>query len=438
VHKHETESKKLTAVQTLTLYPQQLPNTITDAIALVRALDERYLWVDAICIVQDDPENMMRDIARMDVICNRAFATVVALRGAIADAGLSGVRPGTRSPQQVETLVVDVGSKDLNCNPYPDPDPESAKGTEKVTLHLVATPPPLHLALETSRWDTRGWTFQERLLSQRCLYFADRYVYFQCGHQVLSECGVNGSMRSKQKFWDNNRGVMAITTSLDNQLSDLHHDGLTDFAPEPRQAKTFAAYAKLVEKYTTRELSYSADIINAFLGTFAVLNGSFQSDILCGLPAERLPRRGTTRGIMRQYMEIRPILGYSLPTNRGTAERIFGPAVQQTFDEQLDRRFPSWSWVGWTGAVEYRPFAEMHPDEPLPTSLIEEFVINLDGMELQTIPGRKQQQVVPSLEGGHSTSASPKDAAAPMINLNLNDVSAENEPTASPFLPNIL
>ena len=40
----------------------------------------------------------------------------------------------------------------------------------------------------------------------------------------------------------------------------------------------------------------------------------------------------------------------------------------------------------------------MRPDEPLPTSLIEEFAINLDGMELQTIPGRKQQRVVPSLE----------------------------------------
>ncbi|RYP48701.1 hypothetical protein DL769_011176 [Monosporascus sp. CRB-8-3] len=431
--------------------PQRLPNTITDAIALVRALHERYLWVDALCIVQDDPEHKMRHIARMDIIYVKAFATVVALRGASADAGLPGVRPGTRSPQQVETLVVDAGSKDLDCNPHPDP--ESAEGEEKITLHLVATPPPLHLALETSRWDTRGWTFQERLLSRQCLYFADRYVYFQCGRwcdMVLSECGLNGPLRAKQGFWDDHRGKMSARTSLDNPLFDLRRDGLTDLAPEPRRAKVFAAYAKLVEKYTTRKLSYDDDIINAFLGTFAALNTSFQSDTLCGLPAAaldlamlwapagRLPRRRRTPATPdRKNMEGRPTLGQMLPTNKGTVELVWGPPQVKTFDETVDRRFPSWSWAGWKGPVEYRLFAEMLPNEPLPTSLIKEFAINLDGKELQTIPGRKQQRVAPSLKGGHSTSVAPEDDAS-MANLNQNGAGAENKPITSPSLPNIL
>ncbi|KAE9377360.1 HET-domain-containing protein [Stipitochalara longipes BDJ] len=435
--------------------PEQLPHTIADAIALVRALGERYLWVDALCIVQDDLENKMRDIARMDIIYSRAFATLVALRGASADAGLPGIRPGTRNPQAVEPLVVDAGNKDLDCNPDPNPDHELAKGKEKengkVTLHLVATPTPLHLALETSRWETRGWTFQERLLSRRCLYFADRYVYFQCSHHVLSECGINGPVRAKQKFWDLDTSAKAITTSLDNPLSDLHHDGLTDLTPELRQAKTFAAYVKLVEKYTTRELSHGGDIINAFLGTFAVLNASFQSEIFCGLPAAaldlallwapagKLSRRGSELGLITsQNLEGRPALNHLLLTNRGTVQQVWGPPAQQDFDETVDRRFPSWSWVGWTGAVEYRLFAEMHPDEPLPTSLIKEFAINVDGKELQIIPGRKQQQVVPSLEGSHPTSATPEGAAASLATLNLNASDASNKPTPSPALPNIL
>ena len=95
-----------------------------------------------------------------------------------------------------------------------------------------------------------------------------------------------------------------------------------DLAPEPHRAKTFTAYAKLVEHYTPRKLSYDADTINAFLGTFTVLNASFQSDILMACP-----RRETTRGIMRQYMESRLTLTHSLPTNRGTTKRIEGPAV---------------------------------------------------------------------------------------------------------------
>ena len=124
----------------------------------------------------------MHDIARMNIVYNRAFATVVALQGASVDAGLPGVRPGTRSSQQVETLVVDAGSKDLNSNPDTDTDPESAKEKKWFTLYLLATPPPPHLVLETSRWDTRRWTFQEQLFSWQCLYFADQYVYFPCGH----------------------------------------------------------------------------------------------------------------------------------------------------------------------------------------------------------------------------------------------------------------
>lgn len=73
-------------------------------------------------------------------------------------------------------------SKDLDCD---------LESKDKDTVHLVATPVPLHLALEVPTWDTRGWILQERLLSRRCLYFTDRYVYFQCGREVASESGIN-------------------------------------------------------------------------------------------------------------------------------------------------------------------------------------------------------------------------------------------------------
>lgn len=153
------------------------------------------------------------------------------------------------------------------------------------TVDMSRTPSPLHFALEASRWDTRGWTFQERMLSRRCLYFSERYVYFQCGRRdkVLSECGVNGPVLSKQNFWDM-PGKVPVATSPDNPLSDPHQE-LAGLGPDARRAKSFIVYSKLVEKYTLRQLSYDSDIINAFLGTFTVLNEYFYSDVLCGLPA---------------------------------------------------------------------------------------------------------------------------------------------------------
>jgi hypothetical protein len=124
---------------------------------------------------------------------------------------------------------VEAGSRDL------DYDLDGGDSNERVTLYL------LHFALEASRGDTRGWTFQERLLSRRCLSFSERYLYFQCGRRdkVLSECGVNGPVRSRQDFWDK-AGKVPLATPLDNPLSDLHQE-LADLGPDAQRAKRFTA-----------------------------------------------------------------------------------------------------------------------------------------------------------------------------------------------------
>jgi hypothetical protein len=83
-----------------------------------------------------------------------------------------------------------------------------------------------------------------------------------------------------------------------------------------------------------------------------------------------------------------------------------------TFDDKIDRKFPSWSWVGWKGPVEYRLLAEARSDEPLPMSLIREFAINLDGKELRSVAGRQgQQQRVASLSRDSTTAVAPTGPA---------------------------
>jgi hypothetical protein len=49
--------------------PEKLPQTIEDAISAVKELGEWYLWVDALCIAQDDPDHKMAQIQNMDQIC---------------------------------------------------------------------------------------------------------------------------------------------------------------------------------------------------------------------------------------------------------------------------------------------------------------------------------------------------------------------------------
>ena len=66
------------------------PRTIQDAIDLTRALGFQYLWVDALCIVQDEAETKDLLISNMDSVYGHAVLTIVAASGLNADAGLRG------------------------------------------------------------------------------------------------------------------------------------------------------------------------------------------------------------------------------------------------------------------------------------------------------------------------------------------------------------
>lgn len=85
----------------------KIPWTIRDAIQTVRDIGLRYLWVDSLCIVQDDTSGEKAEaISKMDLVYGAAFVTIVAATGDNADAGLPGVRPGTRGYRQpIEELI---------------------------------------------------------------------------------------------------------------------------------------------------------------------------------------------------------------------------------------------------------------------------------------------------------------------------------------------
>ena len=303
------------------------PKTIRDAMQFVRSLGETYLWVDAICLVQDDEEQMARDVLNMDIIYGQAFATLVALEGTNADAGLPGVRAGTREPQKLTTISISNKSADLDD----DPDSENRE-----TIYLTATPRSLHLALELSQWSSRCWIVQEHLLSKRCLFFAPDAVYFQCGKETLSEGGANEVYEAMKLKVPLNDSHILEKLNRNNPLPGL--DVFYDLPTPDRIPKAFNAYAKLVGIYSQRNLSFKSDILNAFAGMFAVLEEHFEGTTVYGLPSSvishallwspcaRLPRRGS-----------------HLPTNF-------------TKGPEPDPQFPSWSWAGWDGPVEYRLF----------------------------------------------------------------------------------
>lgn len=84
----------------------QLPRTIADSMRLVDQLGLQHLWVDALCIIQDDADDQSYQIRNMSTMYSSAFLTIVAASGEDANAGLPGLDSSTRLYEQQEVVVL--------------------------------------------------------------------------------------------------------------------------------------------------------------------------------------------------------------------------------------------------------------------------------------------------------------------------------------------
>ncbi|THU83173.1 HET-domain-containing protein [Dendrothele bispora CBS 962.96] len=145
----------------------RLPKTIQDAISVTRALGYRFLWVDALCIVQDSPTDLGIQLAQMDRIYSLAAVTIVARGSSSSDSGMLGVSIPRNQIKHSNTEVtvnrgLSVGVWDVigSVEEYQETHGEFADRRFYV-------------------W--RGWTFQEQILSTRNLEFNSKRMMFRCG-----------------------------------------------------------------------------------------------------------------------------------------------------------------------------------------------------------------------------------------------------------------
>ena len=99
-------SKAMELAEAGALSADLLPRTIEDTIVLARALDIEWVWIDALCILQDDKGDKKVQIGNMSRIYSSAFLTVIAASATGANDGLPGLHPWTRSTEQEEVIVV--------------------------------------------------------------------------------------------------------------------------------------------------------------------------------------------------------------------------------------------------------------------------------------------------------------------------------------------
>lgn len=259
----------------------ELPSTIQDAITLVKALEFRYLWVDVLCTIFDDSGIDHRAMAQ---IFSNAFLTVCAADGQGPDAGLRALSKARKPPvQHIE-----------RCAP----------GLELMVVH------PAETYINQSVWNTRGWTFQERVLSNRCLIFVADRVYWECRDATASEDIIENS---REPGW-----------SIDMLYNPLKILG--DLRDQPQAIR---AYMRCVEAYTPRQLPSPDDVLMAFEAVGKLISKSLKTDLLYGLPSSFLDL-----ALLWEFKEA--------------------PREHRRRQSPDVRKFPTWSWSGWEGSIIYR------------------------------------------------------------------------------------
>lgn len=281
-------------------YAARLPDTVRDAIELVYRLGISYLWVDRLCIVQDDFDRKLPQLEQMGAIYANAYLTLVAFDGDDANHGLRGSCAGVAHPRV-------LGSPPLSFSP--------------AGKTLVAEPEFAPRA-GPGEWNRRGWTFQERTLSNRNVVFQQGRVFWECRGAVWTEELAYGPPSQP-------------TPSDDGRILRGEAGTLRQRIPRNQKAKSSAysitfsrwpdlhRYEILVRTYSELLLSFPSDGLRAFTGIINTLSRSFPGGLLYGMP--------------EYYFDYAIIWVPHMPIHR------------RLVNGTLDPGLPSWSWVGWAG-----------------------------------------------------------------------------------------
>jgi len=146
--------------------------TYQDAMSFTRALGYKYIWIDSLCIVQDDREDWHHEAAGMADIYGQAIVVISAANANHAGFGCFHERPGSRTFRN----KLQKGPRDPS--------------------HILVQEPNVHSNLmRTPRLDEqwplfrRAWTLQERMLATRIVHFGPGELIWECATTSDCECG---------------------------------------------------------------------------------------------------------------------------------------------------------------------------------------------------------------------------------------------------------
>ncbi|OAL46450.1 HET-domain-containing protein [Pyrenochaeta sp. DS3sAY3a] len=314
------------------------PKTVVDAMEVTRSLGLQHLWVDRCCIDQTNAEERSYVISRMTSIYEGAEFTIIATAGEDAHHGLPGVGSTPRIPQ-----------------------PKIRLKSGNTLLSLLRDP---RQDILESKYYTRGWTYQESVLSNRRIVFTDSQVYWECNcmathesismtlfhkytsdqteqHTVMEDFMLSGIFKSGSHGGSSREGDNSIIS--DDKAYRLDYGFPTH--QEITIGDQLRGLDEHIREFSRRKLSFERDALLAFKGIVGLYAPIPQLCVYLGIPTWKGDILGAAGGFQLSFA-----LSASSWYHRA------GPTHHMFVSESCRRNtnLPSWTWAGWTGTVTWR------------------------------------------------------------------------------------
>ncbi|OTA56625.1 HET-domain-containing protein [Hypoxylon sp. EC38] len=281
---------------------ESFPKTFQDAIFVTRQLHCRYLWIDSLCIIQDDVEDWRYEASRMADVYGNSYVTVAATASLNSYGGLFYQHDPLDTKLVVERRAENGELITITVRPALEHTPYFASSPYGLES---STPAPL---LE------RSWCFQEYLLAPRVLSFTQWEMLWVCLSKRSCNCG---------EYSENTRELVAsndLKARFDTQLQDASLKDLRRL------------WKDIVEAYLLKGLTYDTDRLPALAGI-----------------AQLFSKRGLGRyvnGLWEPTLvsDLLWCLNWSFAENYGIIAK-----------RSTDNMMPSWSWASVSGSFRYTP-----------------------------------------------------------------------------------
>ncbi|KLU92341.1 hypothetical protein MAPG_11287 [Magnaporthiopsis poae ATCC 64411] len=162
-----------------------LPKTFRDAAITCRKLGVRWLWIDSLCIIQDDEGDWKSEASKMAEVYSNSWLTIAATKA--ADSSQGCFADGEAPPIHVCQLSHEGELYNVFVSEFFDVKHESTRRW-RLAPNSYLYQEKMYFCDEAFPLMNRRWAFQERLLSPRVLHFGPAELFFECRERYVCQC----------------------------------------------------------------------------------------------------------------------------------------------------------------------------------------------------------------------------------------------------------